>query len=78
MSEYAQLGQITCSKNDFKFNDKKNGVDKNQPTVVEGFKYRQPVGKKCNFHSECNGFGPDTSIECVQGQCTQRKYTGCS
>ena len=76
MNKYTQLGQITCSKNDFKFNDKKNGVDEIQPTVVEI--YGQPVDKKCEFHRDCKGFGPDTSIECVQGQCKQRKYTGCS
>jgi len=29
MSEYAQLGQLTCSQNDFKFNGNKKEVKEN-------------------------------------------------
>jgi len=78
MSEYSKLGQITGSQNDFKFNDKKNGVVENQPTIVEGYKYKQPQsGSRCEFHQDCKGFRPDTGIECVKGKCIKQNFTGC-
>jgi len=35
MSEYAQLGQLTCSQNDFKFNGNKKEVKENYDGVNE-------------------------------------------
>ena len=75
MSNYAKLSQITCSRNDFKFNGKKN--DDCEPTVVEGYKYKQSV-ETCTQHKDCKGFGPDTSVECGNGKYMQRNHTGCS
>lgn len=35
MSEYAQLGQLTCSQNGFKFNGKKKEIKENMEFVYE-------------------------------------------